>query len=102
MFSLVRFGQPLFFTPAQWRVSISINDLPRRPKVLRISFDFAGVFAGRRNPTVSAAFYKRFFGGLAMLLCGTWKFWVVAGFNASVLRGLLAAPASQPLGSCRR
>lgn len=40
MFSLFRFGQPLRVSPSLRRVSISINDLPREPKLLYISFDF--------------------------------------------------------------
>lgn len=87
VFSLVMVGQPLQRVQANRRVSISINDLPRRPKLLYISFGFAAVVRwSRRSHTLrqhAAQRYKRFARRPATHVCTAWDSCVAACFNAS-------------------
>jgi len=49
MFSLIRSEQPLQIVQANWRVSISNNNLQRKSLFLTISFDLAGACRWSQN-----------------------------------------------------
>lgn len=78
VYSLVRFGQPLQSSPSLRRVSISINDLQRRPKLLHISFGFAVAARWSRKSHTwrqcAAQPCKRLKRCPATQVCLAWKF----------------------------
>lgn len=83
MFSLVRFEQPLHIAPPFRLVSLRINGLQRRPKLLYISFGFCDHLSlVAENPHFCGSVYKRFFDGLATQVFGALKFWAVGAANA--------------------
>ena len=103
MFSLVQVGQPAQVTPSRWRVSILINTLQRRPKLLHICFGFCSRPSTIAKIPHSYCYpYKRFCDSLATHVAEAESLWVAQCFAASAMHALHMSSSREicPRTSC--